>query len=404
MNSILGIRWVIAISLGVSFISGCSSGLLKPWTPTSASASTSSSTPTPNSSTQFDQLVSKDIVSVFMQVNRLSPATTTLGTSAMGSDNDAFAEALNNAFQDAGYAIRSVGASPATIPLSFQLESPDQSQASTASQTSRTVTVTVGDVAVRREYVTDANGQITPVGGMEVKGVVDEKLQLNDQIFATPSGKDEPDDSPAPFTEEVAPRQQIADSGALPSTRPYARPLSSLQQNSQPLAYLSAALPSESNRPLLDIPAPSIAIAEPLSQSAFASLAEKDTENMIDLQQSNFDSLFNELGIVDEKILTFANDSTRMGSVSKARIRELVNDFDPAQDIFSVVGCSLGPTGYSGGQEGLARGRAERVKEELLYAGVPSDQILAEGCWAEDAFDERMPRRGVVVSLKRPVT
>ena len=308
----------------------------------------------------------------------------------MNPDDDAFAEALNNEFQEAGYAIRSVGAGPGTIPLSFQVESANQIQ------TSRTVTVTVGNVGVRREYVANADGKISPVGAMFVQNADADSLQLNDEIFATLDSEDDSSETPDSSWMEIAPNQQIASSGvSLPV--PADAAVNELQPRSQPSANLSAALPLNST-----IAAPSIARSQ--SSEAFTTLAEKGTRNILDLEQSNFESVFSEMGIVNEKVLTFSADSTRVDDASKARLLELMQNFDPARDIFSVTGCSLGPTEHSGGQEFLARGRAERVKEELIFAGVPSSQILAEGCWAEETFDERMPRSGAVVTLKRPIT
>lgn len=68
--------------------------------------------------------------------------------------------------------------------------------------------------------------------------------------------------------------------------------------------------------------------------------------------------------------------------------------------MISVVGCSHGNTALKGGNEALAIGRANRVKEALLYAGVESKKVLEEGCWANIHYDD-LPRRGVVIELKR---
>ena len=122
---------------------------------------------------------------------------------------------------------------------------------------------------------------------------------------------------------------------------------------------------------------------------------------MRDLGQSNFTDILQELGTVEETILTFGNDSTRMGPNNKQRVKQFVELFDPERDVFSVIGCSHGNTNVEGGQEALARGRALRVKEELQFAGIPHDKILHEGCWAGEQFDKRMPRRGVVLTIKR---
>ena len=90
-----------------------------------------------------------------------------------------------------------------------------------------------------------------------------------------------------------------------------------------------------------------------------------------------------------------------MGSENKARLSAMLDDFNAQSDVLSVIGCSMGATNHAGGQEALTRGRASRVRDELLYADIPEENILEEGCWAEEAYDQRMPRRGVVVTLKR---
>ena len=57
-----------------------------------------------------------------------------------------------------------------------------------------------------------------------------------------------------------------------------------------------------------------------------------------------------------------------LGERNKRLVRRAVEAFDPERDMFSIVGCSLGPTSIPNGNEALALGRANRVKEELLFA------------------------------------
>ncbi|MFK7994272.1 MAG: hypothetical protein AB8B87_09045 [Granulosicoccus sp.] len=396
MKSLPEIRFLTVSALVACLMAGCS---LTPVTPEQK--------PDVTQVSRFEQLVSRDVVSVLMQVDRLSPTTTTLGTSELGLQQGAFAEALKNELMSAGYAIRTISAGPDTIPVSYKLEQSEAGLESVATQNSRTVTVIVGDVAVRRTYTASTDGHVVPVGSMQVRGVDARRLQLDNEIFSEPAGKGELNKVPESTPAVTKPVEQIA-RAEIPA------PASSLAEPSvasEPQAIAQSQLGSSSliapvngARPLLDLVAPSVATARPQSHDAIAALSDKYTKNVRELEQSNFESLFSEMGIVGEKVLTFANDSTRMGDLNKARLQELLRSFDPEKDVLSVVGCSLGPTNHTGGQEGLARGRAMRVREELLYAGVPESQILAEGCWAEETFDERMPRRGVVVTLKRPIS
>ncbi|MFK8079546.1 MAG: hypothetical protein AB8B97_04610 [Granulosicoccus sp.] len=360
----------------------------------------------------FDELVSRDVVSVLRQVERLAPASTTLGTSDASLQHGALANALKRELQSAGYATRAISAGAQTLQVTLHLERPDiggvDEVSSGESPSPSTVTVTVGDVAVRRSYIAQADGTVVPTGPMQVRGVDASSLQLDNDIFSTPAAKEPEPELPAPPKTTIVAGEQVVDAKPI-STTPVP-PLIPLPERSNTRVELPAQTDADiatlptitGNRPFLDLVAPSVATAQP--RQPMDAMVERKTQNILELQQSNFESLFAEMGIVDEKVLTFANDSIRMGSVNKARLSELLQNFDPESDVLSVIGCSLGRTAYSGGQQALALGRAERVREELLYAGIPDSKILAEGCWADESLDARLPRRGVVVALKRPVS
>ena len=207
--------------------------------------------------------------------------------------------------------------------------------------------------------------------------------------------------------EAVVPPEQITQSE--PSATDPAVLLSSsaeaqaLEQSDEQLLNQASSEPASKRekKTFLDLVAPTVPATEPSGQAVLAIKPDRDTKNVMELQQSNYEDLFADMAFVSEKVLTFANDSTQIGDANKVRLQELVEDFEVESDVFSVVGCSLGQTNRAGGQEELAMGRAMRVREELLYAGIPGDNIVEEGCWADEAFDLRMPRRGVVVTLKR---
>lgn len=124
-------------------------------------------------------------------------------------------------------------------------------------------------------------------------------------------------------------------------------------------------------------------------------------KNMYETMVSNYKDVFAGFEEVSHDILVFPNDSLRIGEVNKHIIQQYVSKMNPDTDLMSVIGCSHGKTDISNGNSLLALGRANRVKEALLYEGVEHDQILDEGCWAPRTFDEVMPRRGVVLTLKR---
>ena len=377
---------------------------------------------------QFNHLVSKDVVSVLVQINELSPAKTTLGTSNDDWQEGDFADALRLELETAGYGIRSTGKGEGTTFIGYSVSDNTRDIPEGWQGQSQTVTVMAGDIAVRRSYLVSPKGVISPLGKMQVKGVDASTLTQQRGIFEAPANSNDgqitkpvvPKPSAVP-TERIAqntkpdmpepssvPTERLAQSTPLvdPPTQATAHTTESqaqrpIDERSNQAATELASKPED--KTFLDLVAPTVPVTEPSGQTVLGIKPDRDTKNVMELQQSNFEDLFAETAFVGEKVLTFANDSTQMGAVNKVRLQELIDNFEADSDIFSVVGCSLGQTNHAGGQEGLARGRAMRVREELLYAGIPGDNIVEEGCWADEAFDLRMPRRGVVVTLKRRV-
>lgn len=123
--------------------------------------------------------------------------------------------------------------------------------------------------------------------------------------------------------------------------------------------------------------------------------------NMYESRESVYDPLFAHADVEYQKlssqVLVFPNDSLVLGEQNKQYLRNLATDFQAESDVVRVIGCSHGRTQIDDGNQKLARGRAARVREELLLAGVNSHAILHEACWANVHFDEMMPRRGVVI-------
>jgi len=123
--------------------------------------------------------------------------------------------------------------------------------------------------------------------------------------------------------------------------------------------------------------------------------------NVAEIGRSNYAGVFEDHADVEELILVFPDDSMVLGVDNKRLIRETVARVDPQRDLFSILGCSFGRTAIDNGNEVLATGRANRVKEALIVAGVPGERVLDEGCWA-GAPAENFPGRGVVLTIKRP--
>jgi len=122
--------------------------------------------------------------------------------------------------------------------------------------------------------------------------------------------------------------------------------------------------------------------------------------NVLDIGQSNFASIMQDYEELSSDVLVFANDSLRLGTGNKAMLSALTRQFDAQTDLVSLIGCSHGPSAKSNGNEHLAIGRANRVKEELILANISAENILDEGCWASTAQDG-LPARGVIVRMLR---
>jgi len=128
--------------------------------------------------------------------------------------------------------------------------------------------------------------------------------------------------------------------------------------------------------------------------------------NLYETRESIYQPLFadstRDYQDVSRQVLLFPNDSLVLGSANKNYLFSLAEQVKDSEDIIRLVGCSHGNTQLADGNEKLAKGRAIRVREELLLAGVPETAILHEACWANQHYDEEFPRRGVVVFHLRP--
>jgi len=123
--------------------------------------------------------------------------------------------------------------------------------------------------------------------------------------------------------------------------------------------------------------------------------------NMYDTHISSFVELFKEYETLETEVLIFPNDSLYLGRPNKETVAKLVEGFDSESHIFSVVGCSHGKTAIDNGNEILANGRRDRIKEALLANGIAEKFIYDEVCYSPTPYDNVMPGRGVVLTMKR---
>jgi len=270
--------------------------------------------------------------------------------------------------------------------------------------------ILVGDIGLRRAYATSESGVLQATSRLFVKGYDASRISTESIDQALPSESEIPPTIKQPaivsLNEELAalssPEQNTESN--LSSTADGAGVGTLSEENRSPPSPVFS-----SNNVFATAPAPNrgslgIEIDPKTGRPSVTSIAIEsvlnDSNNIWDLGESNYTSLFTEYGNVAEKVLIFPNDSMRLGDTNKVFIKTFMRDFDPASDVVSIVGCSLGHTDIDNGNEILAKGRAERVKQELLFSGISEAQIFDEGCWADDA-QINFPSRGVVMTIKR---
>ena len=152
--------------------------------------------------------------------------------------------------------------------------------------------------------------------------------------------------------------------------------------------------------PSLAPPVDAAPVGAPPARALPIAFGASTRRNIHDGLGSNYARRFEAYDDVVAATLVFPDDSLLLGTEQKRAIEGLAERFRPGTDLLSVVGHSHGDTDLPGGNALLAIGRADRVREALVYAGVPAEQVLDESCWA-DSHHDPFPRRGVVLTLKR---
>lgn len=150
-------------------------------------------------------------------------------------------------------------------------------------------------------------------------------------------------------------------------------------------------------------PAP-IVVNDPVAADLPADLESVQRKNLYKTRKSAFGDYVIGYDGVYKQILDFPNDSLKLTPETVKELQAISIMYKSGTDVVSVIGCSHGDTELDNGNALLAIGRSKRVRYALADLGVPEDRILDEGCWAPVHFDEMMPRRGVVIELKRKST
>lgn len=295
-------------------------------------------------------LIAADFVNAMRQIPSLLPATTTVQLLRSQSD-DELIKAFRGALVRTGYGVRWVHEPSGKVLLQYRQETTNESD--TFDQLR--FDIAVGNIELRRSYTDVVSNQVQPVTPLYVRGADATQVVLDDSDLFTVKSIQAVESAPLTLPESVS-------------------PLSGLLSN-----------------------------VDAANSLTVAGLVSSQAQNVLDLGGSNFAHALSEYDILFEQVLTFPNDSLRMGNTNKKLVDVLVTRFNPATDIFSVLGCSIGPTNLKNGNAALALGRASRVREALLFAGVDRNKIFDEGCWAGDSSGTTLPGRGVVLTLNRKI-
>ena len=329
-----------------------------------------------------ERAIADDFLGALVQIEGYGPDSATVRFARDAMAEDAFVAELESLMREVGYAVRVLPGEGVPGTVMHEVENVGEGEAKEAVHT-----VSIGQVQMRRRYVETAGGRWEPSGSLFVRGADASGIRLDEEDDAAPV----PTPVPAPRQPTRSPAL-VAEAEPEPAAPDVERPVEDVRTS----PVVRPRVPSR--------PAP-LAFDQLSGKPVYSGLVSGGqstarTRNIMDLGTSNYSALLDDYGNVDELILMFPNDSLTLGDDNKRLIREALERFDPNSDMFSIVGCSLGPTRLENGNQALALGRANRVKEELLFAGVPNERILDEGCWAGEATT-KFPSRGVVLTHRR---
>ena len=255
-----------------------------------------------------------------------------------------FAAVFQKALREQGFAVADEQSASA-LPVTYNIESVSYDEGA-----SERYIVNIGPLIIRREYQRD-NEDIYPVSAFEIEN-----------------------------------RPEPAATQSTSQTQPPADPFAELVED------------SAVNETAKVIALPEPVVVEPgLPQN----IDSVERRNVYKTGVSAFGEFTQGFETIEKQVLAFPNDSLRIMPDVVSSLETLANEFREESDVFSVIGCSHGNTGLANGNALLAVGRSKRVKQFLIGQGIPDNRILDEGCWAPVHFDEEMPRRGVVIELKR---
>jgi len=386
-----------------------------------------------------DAIIAQDFINIMVQIEQLSPTSTVLRfglEEGNPSENDTRSIETNNAFgkglraaaAKSGYAIETVGSPTGDNYISYAIAEFGDA----VDGTTYTYDVSVGNIDLRRVYKPLEDGGIEPFESMLVRGVDVSQLETDDSIFnkagsdktssdqaaiAAPEATVTVPDNDQQSNNSQQPAEAAVDTNSVAKSEAAAveqQPAEQQPTEQQPDAVIIER-PVTIAAPLIsDLPDNSFDKATDTANEETSTVAQSlvggnlpsgfETVSKLNVAvsgESNYENLLADKTDVVEEILIFGDDSYVLGPRNKEILGNMMGKFNPETDVVSVVGCSTGVTKIENGNAALAIGRANRVKEALLYSGIPHDKIFDEGCWSPVANSTPFPNRGVVVTVKR---
>lgn len=306
-----------------------------------------------------EAVIAENLVFSLAQIPSLSPL---INTVQMSPPTTSFGQRVATLLADAGYGIQSVEGDTGEFYVRYRESAIRSEQGLETSYV-----VAIGDVSVERSFDISDPSEPLPLSPLFVAGAPEFDVMLDDAAF-----------SEADATVSYA----LFDQAASPQVFDFDT------QTTQTITDADEGVTITSVRR---------STAEPVEQPA---PRVRVKENVFNLLESNYADLFVEYTDAQSHILVFENDSMRLGNANKRVVQNYVDAFNPDTDLVSIIGCSHGNTAVRNGNAVLAVGRANRVKEAFLFAGLDDTKVLEEGCWAGE-YHEVMPKRGVLLTLKR---
>ena len=326
-----------------------------------------------NTPTLDENAIAENLLYTLSTLDEVSPWQTAVQVS---QPNTEFGEHVEAGLVELGYAVRRVSADQGQHYVRYASE-----QVNNETGEFIRYRVAIGNISVERFY--DLDGAVTyPVSAITVTGATVQDVSINDDIYK----KHDSTLSSASFIRgDGRDNVQLADNSASINSVP------TRSYINEPTGINESSFDSSSSE-----------ATGGLNVATAATLDPAKKQNMYETGHSNFSSVFVNYDDVKRVILEFPNDSLYLDEDIRDIIARYANSIRSDEDVISLIGCSHGKSDLNNGNSLLALGRANRVKEELLSVGVKDEQVLDEGCWAPVHFDEKMPRRGVVMTLKRP--